>query len=90
MKKQGIISLFVCVLFLVGVGAQMAVAKEKLVLWDVQTTTMIKEKIDDLRTQVTDLQWELEELKEKTKGCFRFGKPKKMEFPNYEDVDADI
>ena len=25
-----------------------------------------KEKIDDLRTQVTDLQWELEELKEKT------------------------
>jgi raffinose/stachyose/melibiose transport system substrate-binding protein len=48
MKKHGMISLFVCVLLVVGLGIQMAAAEETLVLWDVQTTTMIKEKIDSL------------------------------------------
>lgn len=44
MKK--LVSIFLCVVFLMAIGGQMAVAKEKLVMWDVQTTSVLRDKID--------------------------------------------
>ena len=43
MKK--FLSVF-CAALLIFAAGQMAVAKEKLVMWDVQTTSVLKEKVD--------------------------------------------
>jgi len=44
MKK--FMSIFLCVAFLMMTGGQMAVAKEKLVMWDVMTNNVVKDLLD--------------------------------------------
>jgi raffinose/stachyose/melibiose transport system substrate-binding protein len=44
--KKYVFGVVVCVVLLMVVGGQPAVAKEKLVMWDVQTTSVLREKMD--------------------------------------------
>ena len=41
-----IFSILLCVVFLMTIGSQMAVAKEKLVMWDVMTNNVVKDLLD--------------------------------------------
>ncbi len=45
MKKQ-IISVLLCFILLTVTGLQMLTAKQKIILWDIQTTGVLKDKID--------------------------------------------
>lgn len=45
MKK--FMSIFLCAIFLMTIGSQMAAAKEKLVMWDVMTANVVRDLIDE-------------------------------------------
>ena len=51
MKRQILVSLLVCAFLAVFAGGQMAIAAEKIILWDVQTTGNLVPIIDNAATE---------------------------------------